>query len=631
MDENPKGQQFALKFTDQQYWSLLRKYIQPQWRIALTLASLLLTDIFLRLINPQIVRGFIDLAQIGSAPEKLLRSALLFLGLALCQQGVSVAASYVGEIVAWTATNALRVDLALHCLGLDLSFHNNHTPGEMIERVDGDINNLANFFSRFVIEILGNALLIFGILVLMWRENWLIGLGLTVFVVLGMWIMFQYRNVAVPHWSAERQASAAFYGFLEERLAGTEDIRANGAEAYVLRKFHLLIREMLRKSLKSALVFNVLMNINQFLFAVGTAAAFAIGAYLFLGEQITIGTVFLVYQYTTMLTWPMENISHQMDQFQRAGAGIIRIQELFGIQSQIQSEGKEGERVSYPPDSVSSTLGNNLKSQALGLQFEKVSFGYKDEVIYPSEDQNQVVSNSEAGYVLHDISFDLAPGKVLGLLGRTGSGKTSLTRLVFRFYDPDAGVIRIGDGDSDKRVDIRSLPLKSLRQQVGIVTQNVQLFNASVRDNLTFFDDSVPNAKIEAVINELGLSPWFSSLPDGVDTILESGGSLSGGEAQLLALTRIFLTNPGLVILDEASSRLDPVTESLIEKAIDRLIVKRTAIIIAHRLSTVHKVDEIMILEGGRIAEYGNREDLAAEGDSKFSHLLKTGLAEVLV
>ena len=257
--------------------------------MALGLAGLLLTNIALRLINPQIVRDFIDQAQAREAAQGLIRMALIFLGLALVQQGVSVAASYVGEIVAWTTTNALRVDLTRHCLGLDLSFHNNHTPGEMIERIDGDTNNLATFFSRFVIEILGNGLLIMGILVLMWLENWWVGLGLTVFVVLGMGIMIRYRDVAVPHWSAERQASAVMYGFLEERLAGTEDIRANGAVAYVLQKFHVLIREVLRKSLKSALVFNVLMNINEFLFAVGTAAAFAIAAYLFLGSNITIG------------------------------------------------------------------------------------------------------------------------------------------------------------------------------------------------------------------------------------------------------------------------------------------------------------------------------------------------------
>ena len=164
-----------------------------------------------------------------------------------------------------------------------------------------------------------------------------------------------------------------------------------------------------------------------------------------------------------------------------------------------------------------------------------------------------------------------------------------------------------------------------------MVTQNIQLFNASVRDNLTFFDSSVSALKIKHVNNELGLDEWFSSLPDGLDTTLESGGSLSAGEAQLLALTRIFLKSPGLIVLDEASSRLDPATEALINGALERLVTGRTAIIIAHRLDTVRRADEIMILNQGSIEEYGSRDVLANDPNSRFHNFLKTGIEEVLV
>jgi ABC-type multidrug transport system fused ATPase/permease subunit len=231
--------------------------------------------------------------------------------------------------------------------------------------------------------------------------------------------------------------------------------------------------------------------------------------------------------------------------------------------------------------------------------------------------------------VLQDVSFGLKPGTILGLLGRTGSGKTTLTRLIFRLYDPDKGAICLGqDGDS---VDVRDVPLLNLRQRVGMVTQNIQLFHATVRDNLTFFDESIPDAKIEGVIEDLGLGEWFASLPDGLDTELESGGGgLSAGEQQLLAFTRIFMHDPGLVILDEASSRLDPATERLIERAVDRLVQQRTAIIVAHRLGTVQRADEIMILEGGQVLEYGSRLDLAADTRSRFYRLMQTGMEEVL-
>jgi ABC-type multidrug transport system fused ATPase/permease subunit len=227
---------------------------------------------------------------------------------------------------------------------------------------------------------------------------------------------------------------------------------------------------------------------------------------------------------------------------------------------------------------------------------------------------------------LHDISFRLEPGQVLGLLGRTGSGKTSLSRLLFRLYEANAGVIRLND------VDLRRLDLAGLRQRVGLVTQEVQLFQASLRDNLTLFDPAISDERILESFEVLGLSPWYRALPHDLDTeLMGDNSSLSAGEAQLLALTRIFLKDPGLVILDEASSRLDPATEQLLERAMDRLLQQRTAIIIAHRLSTVRRADQIMILEQGRIKEYGRYQALATQPGSVFSQLLQTGLQEVLV
>lgn len=214
---------------------------------------------------------------------------------------------------------------------------------------------------------------------------------------------------------------------------------------------------------------------------------------------------------------------------------------------------------------------------------------------------------------------------MLGLLGRTGSGKSTLTRLVFRLYDPSGGRI-LANGH-----DLRGVSLQALRRRIGVVTQEVQLFRASVRDNLTFFDRRVPDARILTVLEELELGEWLHGLPEGLDSELQTGGhSLSAGEAQLLAFARIFLRDPGLVILDEASSRLDPATEQRIERAIDRLVRGRTAIIVAHRLGTVHRASEIMILDDGQIIEYGRRQQLAADSSSRFHGLLQTGLEEVL-
>ena len=170
-----------------------------------------------------------------------------------------------------------------------------------------------------------------------------------------------------------------------------------------------------------------------------------------------------------------------------------------------------------------------------------------------------------------------------------------------------------------------------MRQRIGIVTQDVQLFRASVRDNLTFFDDSIPDERILEAIHDLGLGPWLAQLPEGLDTRIDSGGrGLSAGEAQLLAFTRVFLKDPGLVILDEASSRLDPVTEHRIERAIDKLLHQRSGIIVAHRLATVQRTDEIMVIDRGKIVEHDSRARLAADPDSRFAQLLRTGLEEAL-
>lgn len=286
--------------------------------------------------------------------------------------------------------------------------------------------------------------------------------------------------------------------------------------------------------------------------------------------------------------------------------------------------------------------GAVLPSGPLAVEFRGVSFAYDDDPTKPQTERQGVQETRSGGSsdtpllpdslspaletpVLSDLSFHLEAGQVMGLLGRTGSGKTTLMRLLLRLYDVSEGAILLGG------VDLREPRLDDLRGRIGVVTQDVQLFQASVRDNLTLFDNSVPDERIILALDELGLGTWLRSLPNGLDSELAPGnGGVSAGEAQLLAFARVFLRDPQLVILDEASSRLDPATERLIERAVDRLLRDRTAIIIAHRLGTVQRADVIMILDSGRIEEYGRRAQLVADPDSRFSHLLRTGMEEVL-
>jgi ATP-binding cassette subfamily B protein len=581
-----------LKIPFQQYWDLLAKYIRPQKGRFILLCVLLLSSIGLTLVNPQIMRYFIDTTQSSTEHRELLIAALAFIGVALLQQVVGVSATYTGENVAWTATNALRAEMARHCLNLDMSYHNNVSPGELIERIDGDVAELSNFFSQLVIRVLGNILLLFGILLALTFEDWRVGLVFTGFAALCLVALNAVRGIAIPYQKKMREAIADFFGYLEERLAGTEDIRSSGAVDFVLLGIYKLSVRVLGFWFSAQRRFVVVRFTAGMSMTLGASMAFIAGYLLFHAGQISLGTVYLILYYTNLLRRPIRELTQQVENLQNIGAATERLRDLRAIESKL----KDGP-------------GADIPAEALALAFEDVHFSYK-------EDEP----------VLEGINFQLEPGRVLGLLGRTGSGKTTLARLVFRLYDPTGGRVVLGG------VPLVAPQVKALRERVALVTQDVQLFQASVRDNITFFDRSIPDEKILSVLHELDLDEWLQALPKGLDTKLETGGrSISAGEAQLLAFTRVFLRNPGLVILDEASSRLDPATEQLIERTIDKLLKNRTAIIIAHRLGTIHRTDEIMILEEGRIVEYGNRQRLAADPDTRFHGLLRTGLEEVLV
>jgi ABC-type multidrug transport system fused ATPase/permease subunit len=547
--------------------------------------------IAVQVISPLVVSEFIDEATAGAALRTLLILALVTMALALVGQAIAVAETWVAEHVSWTATNALRADLVAHLLRLDRSFHTAHTPGELIERVDGDVSALARFFSRFIVYVLGNALLMLAILGLLFAIDWRIGLGLSGFVALGLLAMLRIRARATPAWAAERQASAEFYGFLGEYLAGTEDIRASGAGRFVLRRFAEMMRPWYAATFRAGMWGYAIMATSTGLVALGTATAFLLSAALYRDGTLTIGTVYLIVQYTAILRQPIGQLYREIQDLQQADASLGRVEALLAAVPQL-TDGP----------------GDGLPTGPLAVEFDRVSFGYTADL--PA---------------LHEVSFRLEPGRVLGIVGRTGSGKTTLTRLLPRFHDPLDGVVRIGG------VDLREVRLAAVRERIGLVTQDIHLFNASARDNLTLFDDSVADVRLIDALEAVGLGDWLRDLPDGLETPLGAGGvGLSAGQAQVLACARVFLRDPDIVILDEASSRLDPATERLVQTALARLLDGRSGIIVAHRLATLSFADEIMVLEDGRVLEYGPRLALVNDPDSRFAALLRTASEEVL-
>jgi ATP-binding cassette, subfamily B, bacterial len=584
----------SIHFT--QYRRLWTTYLSPLWKATTVLLVVLLISAGVMVLSPQILAEFIDTAVANPTPDALFRLAALYIAAALIGQILMVVSTYLGADIGLQATNRLRADLTMHCLTLDMAFHNARTPGELIERIDGDVSQLNNFFSTFLVQLIRNGILLFGALILLIAVDWRVSAVLTVLIVVSISVAIRVRGRTIEPLRAERETSAELIGFIEERLAGLEDVRANGGTGYVVRRFLEYSRRWMAQWTRTNTLTGTIYAYTYGLYILLIIVGLGMGIALFQGGSITLGAVYLIYRYLELLRRPIDEIGRNLQTLQQAGAAILRIGELLQIQPTITD------------------TGNDLlpTSNALEVRFERVSFRYAD-------------AKSPEDWTLRDLDFVVPPGTTLGLLGRTGSGKTTATRLLFRLYDPTEGSIRLGG------VDLRNTPQGMIRAQVGLITQDVQLFHATVRHNLTLFDPAIPDEQILTAIRDVGLWAWFSALPKGLDTMLSAGGSgLSAGQAQLLAFVRVFLKNPGLVILDEASSRLDPATEALLECAIDRLLVGRTAIIIAHRLRTLHRADRLLILEQGQCIEYGERAVLEANPDSRFAQLLRAGIEEAL-
>jgi ABC-type multidrug transport system fused ATPase/permease subunit len=566
---------------------LVRTYLRPHRGLVVGLTAALVLATVLPLAGPQLLRRFIDQAATGLPLSALVGTAAVYLAVALGGQFVSVIASYVASRLAWTITNRMREDLVGHVLGLDLAYHGQHTPGELIERVDGDVTSLGEFLSRFLFQVLGSLLLLIGAVALVLREDVRIGSALVVFLVFAGVVVIRFQKMTVPLATAEREATAQVIGNLEERLAGAEEIRALGASAHVLNRFQEVNAAAYRANFRWEVRSGGLLVLTNLLFALGTALMLVLGIVMLRRGSLTVGTVVLLSQYTVMVRRPLEQVIQQFKELQKAAAGATRVVQLFGERPTIL---EAADAVPLP------------HRGPLPVLLDGVSFAYPSD---PDED------------VLRDVTLRLEPGRSLGLVGRTGSGKTTIARLLLRLYDPPDGGVIVGG------VDLRDATAASLRQRVRLVTQDVQLFAADLRDNLTLFARDVPDARLVDVLDELGLAEWFASLPEGLDTVLQpNGGGVSAGEAQLLAFTRVFLADPGLVILDEASSRLDPATELLIDRAVERMLAGRTAVIIAHRLSSLERVDDIAVLDHGRVVEHGPRAALAADPTSRFGQLL---------
>lgn len=543
----------------------------------------------LPLVGPLLIASFIDEAAEGAAQSRLLFLAATYVGVGLARQLLAVAVAWTSTDLAWHVTNQLRSTLTRHVLGLDLAFHRSTSPGELVSRVDGDVTALSEFVSNFLARAASAVVTLIGLLAVVTWRSWPVGIAMAGYLAVALTAMWLLRDRAVSEAASEQAATGRMLGEIEERLTGADDLRSNGGGSHAIATLQAASAAVLRSSLQREKQGVSLWVMSNAVFVSGGIAVLAVDAALLSRGSITLGTAYLLFQYTQVLRGPLDRLADETERVQRAAGGMSRTLDLLAQRPTIRDQGS-----------------THLPAGALALELDHVSFEYADE--------------EDAARVLDDITVRLGAGRTLGVLGRTGSGKTTLARLLLRLVEPTAGAIRVGG------VPLGDVALSELRARTGVVSQDVHLFGASIRDNLTLFDADVSDADVRAALAELDLLDWVEAMPHGLDTELGPGGSgLSGGEGQLVALTRLFLRSPDFVLLDEASSRIDPETEERVTHAIDRLLQGRTAVMIAHRLSTVERLDEILVLDGGRVVEHGETASLRDDPTSRYAALIAVG------
>ena len=326
-----------METTAPSYRATLSAYLAPLRGKVTLLALAMLGSIGLQLLVPQLLARFIDGAITGSAVSGLVAIGVAFLVAGVLNQGIDAVSSYLGADIGWAATNRLREDLGRHLLDLDMGYHNNSTPGEMIERVDGDVTAVSDFISRFLVRLLGAGVLLLGVLVICWFESEVMGIAITLYVFSVLALLWSMRNIPVRAAEEEREVSAVLYGFVEERLAGIEDIRALGAGRFTMARFVPVMRTFFEHTTAAWRKRVMVWVTANTVFWAGDAIALAVGTALVLSQSITVGTAYLILQYAQLVRRPIEQVTQELQQLQKAAGGIVRIDRVRKLTTQIET------------------------------------------------------------------------------------------------------------------------------------------------------------------------------------------------------------------------------------------------------------------------------------------------------
>jgi ATP-binding cassette subfamily B protein len=519
----------------------------------------------------------------------------MLLGAVVLRLALQGSQSFLVQTIGQRLTARLRVDLFRHALNLSLSFHDRTPVGKLLTRLTSDVDALAEVFGSGAIGVLADLVTLAVIASLMLSIDMRLGLLLlalqlpVAYLVINLQQRYRKANYRV------REELGQLNADLQENLQGLEVVQMFRREQLNSERF-ALTNAKYRRAVDGTIFYDSAISaLLEWVALIAVALVLAIGGGLVGAELIGLGTLTTFILYSQRLFDPLRQMAERFTQIQGGLTAVERIAELLDQPLEII----ESSRPAAP---------QTLAEQQGEVIFEDVSFGYRDN-----------------DPILKDLNLRIAPGEHVALVGPTGSGKTTVIRLLCRLYQPQQGRILL-DG-----VNIQDLPIPELRRRLGVVLQDTFLFSGSVADNLRL-DSQIPRPDLERLCGELGLEPLLERLPQGLDTPLrERGGNLSSGERQLLAVARVALRNPSVLVMDEATAFMDPATEATLQRDLGRLLDHRTAIVIAHRLATVEASDRILVLKRGVLVEQGSHLELRRQGGlyAQLADLQERGLASL--
>ncbi len=555
----------------------LRVYLRPYWRQILVSLVLLLALTGLSLVIPEIIRQVIDVGLKQSNVSYLIKAALVLLGIGVLNAIFTYLQRYNTEWIASHIGYDLRNRLYNHIQHLPFSYHDHAQTGQLISRTIEDVRSVERFAGSSVVELVQVGLLLVGVTVLLFITSpRLAAISLLPMIPLVL-LTTDFGKRVSDYFLDVDNALGDLSARLQENVSGVQVVRAFAREPHEIKRFERANKILFTSRIKVNFEWSKIMPSSQFLVTVGTLLILWFGGQMVMGGNMTIGELVAFNSYLLLLSAPAQQLTWLVNAAGEAAAGTQRAFTVLDTPLEIEAE---------PDKPVLPTLSGQV-------DFSNVSFQYQGE-------------NSSA---LQNISLTVRPNQIVALIGTTGSGKTSLVNLIPRFYDVTQGAVLV-DG-----YDVRQVNLVSLRRQIGIVLQTSLLFSSTIRENIAYGTPDASMDEIIAAAKAAQAHEFIQELPEGYDTVVgERGITLSGGQRQRVAIARALLLNPRILILDDSTSSVDTQTELQIQRALINLMVGRTTFVIAHRLSTVHRADLILVMDEGKIVEQGTHTELLARG-----------------